>query len=312
MALGRPSVRPGGLSVQETIRDVLAAGGRSFSFEFMPPRDDEGERVLWQSLRRVERVSPTFVSVTYGAGGSTRDRTVRVVQRIAEETTLTPVAHLTCVAASRTEIRQVVRSFAAAGIRNLLALRGDPPGDPGGVFEPHPEGIDQAVELVAMLRSLGRFCIGVAAFPLGHPESPDLAHDARVLALKQEAGASYANTQFFFEADDYFRLRDLADAHGCTMPIIPGIMPVTNVRQIERFAQLSGSALPDHLVSRLRAVADDPAAVRQIGVETATELCSDLLAGGAPGLHFYTLNCSTATLDIYSRLGLASPVGSGR
>ena len=294
------------------MRDVLDAGGRSFSFEFGPPRDAAAEAVLWQSLRRVEQVNPTFVSVTYGAGGSTRDRTVRVVQRIAEETTLTPVAHLTCVAASRAEIRQVVRAYADAGIRNVLALRGDPPGNPGGVFEPHPDGIDQAVELVRMLRPMGRFCIGVAAFPEGHPESPDLAHDARVLALKQEAGASYANTQFFFEADDYFRLRDLADRHGCTMPIIPGIMPVTNVHQIERFAQLSGAALPGDLVARLRDVADDPVAVRRIGVESATELCSRLLEGGAPGLHFYTLNRSTATLDIYSQLGLASPVAAGR
>lgn len=292
------------MSVHETLDSLLASGGRSFSFEFGPPRDAAAEAVLWQSLRRVEQVRPTFVSVTYGAGGSTRDRTVRVVQRIAEETTLTPVAHLTAVAASRAEVRSVINSYAAVGIRNVLALRGDPPGDPGGVFEAHPNGFSHADELVRLLRSMGDFCVGVAAFPERHPESTELEHDARVLAGKQEAGASYANTQFFFDADDYFRLRDLADAHGCTMPIIPGIMPVTNVRQIERFAQLSGAAMPADLVARLRAVEDDPAEVRKIGVETATELCARLLDGGAPGLHFYTLNRSTATLEIYSALGV--------
>jgi methylenetetrahydrofolate reductase (NADPH) len=315
MALGLPSVLPGSARVHETLAGLLADGHRSFSFEFFPPRDDAAEAVLWDSIRRLEGLQPTFVSVTYGAGGSTRDRTVRITGRIAQETTLTPVAHLTCVGASRAELRRVVGAYADAGVRNVLALRGDPPGGPGATWSPHPEGLDHADDLVRLVRGLGRFCVGVAAFPETHPESPDLEHDARVLAAKQEAGAQFAVTQFFFDADGYFRLRDLAAGHGCDMPIIPGLMPVTNLRQIERFAQLSGAALPGDLVARLHAVADDPVAVRQVGVEAATTLASRLLAGGAPGLHFYTLNRSTATLEIFGALGasrgaLDAPTGA--
>jgi methylenetetrahydrofolate reductase (NADPH) len=306
MALGLPSHLPSGsLSVHDTVADALAAGGRSFSFEFSPPKDAEGEAVLWASVRRLEGLAPTFVSVTYGAGGSTRDRTVRITRRMAEETTLTPVAHLTCVGASRDEVRQVVRSYADAGVRNVLALRGDPPGDPGGTFVQHPEGFSRADELVRMIAGLGRFCVGVAAFPESHPESPDLDHDARVLAAKADAGAQFAVTQFFFEADDYFRLRDLAAAHGCTIPILPGLMPVTNLSQIRRFAQLSGTGLPDALVRDLVAVGDDKAAVRAVGMAATTRLAARLLAEGAPGLHFYTLNRSLATMEIYRDLGLA-------
>jgi methylenetetrahydrofolate reductase (NADPH) len=306
MALGLPSVRSGGeATVHETLSELLAGGGRSFSFEFFPPKDDVAETALWQSIRRLEALQPTFVSVTYGAGGSTRDRTVRITGRIAADTTLTPVAHLTCVAASRAQLRQVVGAYADAGVRNLLALRGDPPGGLSARWEAHPEGIDHADDLVRLVRGLGRFCVGVAAFPEGHPESPDLAHDARVLAGKQDAGAQFAITQFLFDADDYFRLLELAARHGCDMPIVPGLMPVTNLRQIERFAQLSGAALPVDLVARLRAVDDDPAAVRAVGIEAATALAGRLLDGGAPGLHFYTLNRSTATLEIFRALGVA-------
>jgi len=303
--------RAAGSTLGSTIRDLLAAGRRSYSFEFFPPKTDEGERTLFETIRHLEPLAPTFVSVTYGAGGSTRERTVRIVERIATETTLTAVGHLTCVSSSRADLRSVIGTFAAAGIRNVLALRGDPPGGPGAAWEPHPDGLEHADELVRMLRELGGFCVGVAAFPEGHPESPDLDSDAKHLALKAAAGADFAVTQFFFDADDYFRLVDRAAAHGCTIPILPGIMPVTNVSQIQRMAQLSGAAFPSALAERLEHVADDAAEVRRIGVEVATELCSRLLEGGAPGLHFYTLNRSTSTLEIYHALGLGAAKSDG-
>jgi methylenetetrahydrofolate reductase (NADPH) len=309
MALGRASLRPTRApSLPETLGDLLAAGGRSFSFEFFPPKDDAGEQVLWSSIRRLERLDPTFVSVTYGAGGTTRDRTVRITQRIAAETTLTPVGHLTCVRASRHELRAVIGQYADAGVRNVLALRGDPPSGPGGVWEPHPAGLDHAVELVRLLKRLGTFNVGVAASPYVHPESPSLEHDARVLAMKAEAGAAFAITQLFFEADAYFELVDRVAALGCRLPIIPGLMPITRMAQVERFGVLSGTPVPDALVRSLAAVGDDPAAVRQVGIEATSRLAARLLSGGAPGLHFYTLNSSTATLDIYSELGLGQPV----
>ena len=292
-------------AVHDTLAELLAAGGRSFSFEFFPPKDDAAEAQLWLTLRRLEGLHPTFVSVTYGAGGSTRDRTVRITGRIARETTLTPVAHLTCVGSSQAELRQVVGAYADAGVRNVLALRGDPPGGPGSAWTPHPHGLDHADKLVELVSSLGDFCVGVAAFPERHPESADTDQDARVLAAKQRAGAQFAVTQFFFDAEDYLRLRDAAAAYGCDMPIVPGLMPVTNLGQIRRFAQLSGAALPANLVSRLETVGGDPAAVREVGVQAATELADRLLAEGAPGLHFYTLNRSTATLEIFHALGVS-------
>ncbi|MCU0265521.1 MAG: methylenetetrahydrofolate reductase [NAD(P)H] [Actinomycetia bacterium] len=304
MSRGVASTMPGAVP---TVRDLLSRGGCSVSFEFFPPATDEGERHLWQAIRQLEPLAPSFVSVTYGAGGSTRDRTVRVTGRIATETTLTPLAHLTCVGAAVAELRRVVGAYADAGVRNILALRGDPPGGLGTPWSGHPGGLDHAADLVRLVRGLGDFCVGVAAFPEGHPESPDLEADARHLAEKVAAGADFAITQFFFRAEDYFALVERAARHGCTVPIIPGLMPVTNVRQIERFAQLSGTAFPPDLATRLRAVQDDPTAVRAIGVEVACDLAEQLLGGGAPGLHFYTLNRSTATREIAHALGLSGP-----
>ncbi|MFP5345816.1 MAG: methylenetetrahydrofolate reductase [NAD(P)H] [Actinomycetes bacterium] len=305
MALGMPStIGSDEPTLVDTMSQLLARGGSSFSFEFFPPKDDAGEAALWASIRRLEPLAPTFVSVTYGAGGTTRDRTVRITGRIATETTLTPVAHLTCVSAPRSELRRVVGEYAAAGVHNILALRGDPPGGPGAEWVPHPNGLTHAVELVELVRSLGRFSVGVAAFPYRHPESPDLDHDARVLAMKADAGAEFAITQLFFDSSAYFSLLERAERHGARIPVIPGLMPITSMSQIERFALLGGTPVPEPLIRRLHAVADDPKAVRQVGMDAVTELAQQLLDGGAPGLHFYTLNRSTATLEVYRALGL--------
>jgi methylenetetrahydrofolate reductase (NADPH) len=291
-------------ALHETLRGLIERGRPSISFEFFPPKTDEAEAVLWQAIRRLEPLAPTFVSVTYGAGGSSRDRTTRVTQRIATDTTLTPMAHLTCVGASRAELRQVIGAYADAGVRNVLAIRGDPPAGPRAPWTPHPRGLDYAVELVRLVRELGRFSVGVAAFPDVHPASTDLEADARVLAMKADAGAQFAITQMFFTEDAYVRLVERAAAHGSTIPIIPGIMPVTNVKQIERIAELTGVAMPVSVTQRLHAVAGDPAAVREVGVQIASDLSERLLAAGAPGLHFITMNRSTATLDVVGTLGL--------
>ena len=285
------------------IADLLAAADRArCSFEFFPPKDEIQQRQLWQTVRELESLGPDFVSVTYGASGSTRDRTIKATEAIAQHTTLRSMAHLTCASQSREQLRRVVGWYAAAGIHHVLAIRGDMPGGPRAPWVAHPEGLKNATELVAMVRELGDFCVGVAAFPDAHPERNDFDLDAQVLAAKAHAGASFAITQLFFTADDYFALVARVRALGCDLPIIPGIMPITNVRQVTRFAELSGAALPKSVTDRINEVADDDDQVRRVGIRIGTELSEELLSRGAPGLHFFTQNRSRATREIYANL----------
>jgi len=284
--------------------DQLLARGATTSFEFFPPATDEGERVLWKALTELEPLQPSFVSVTYGAGGSTRDRTHRLVVDLLRRTTMTPMAHLTAVNHTRDELADILTRYLSAEVANVLCLRGDPPRD----AEEARWELERANDLVELAREIGgdRFAIGVAAHPEGHPLATDLIADRDHLATKLGL-ADFGVTQFFFRTSDYLRMvEDLAD-RGCDTPVIAGIMPITNVRQIQRFAELSGAEVPRELTDRLLAVEDDPAEVRRIGVEVATQLCQDLLDAGVPGLHFYTLNRSTATREIHANLGL-SPV----
>jgi len=300
------------------ISELLKAGKRSFSFEFMPPKSELEEQQLWRAIRQLEPLKPTFVSVTYGAGGSTRDRTVRVTGKIAAQTSLTPVGHLTAVSHSVKELRHVIGSYADVGVRNVLALRGDPPGDPNAEWVPHPKGLGHADELVRLVKSSGEFCVGVAAFPELHPRSPDAETDTEHFVAKCRAGADFAITQMFFYAEDYLRLRDRVRAKHCDVPIIPGIMPVTSLRVVEKTLELGGCRVPPDLLDDLRKADQkgDKAALREIGVAYAAALSDQLLDEGAPGLHFYTLNWSRATREIYQLLGLAErgavePASSG-
>lgn len=278
----------------------LIAKGRTFSFEFFPPKTDGAQLSLGRAIGELESLSPSFVSVTYGAGGGTRQRTHAVVSWMRKETTLTPMAHLTCQGHLHAEIRDILNAYANDGVQNILALGGDVPTE-GDVV---PSDYTFASELLDDVLDDGRFSVGVAAHPEVHPRSPDRASDRRHLASKL-ARADFAITQFFFDVEVYVRMmNELADL-GVDKPVLPGIMPVTNKKQILRMAEMSGAAMPSWLSDRLEKV-DDPDDVRRVGVEAATELCRDLLDAGAPGLHFYTMNRSTATREIYANLGLPS------
>jgi methylenetetrahydrofolate reductase (NADPH) len=288
------------------VRECLGEDGPTFSFEFFPPKSTEEDRLLWQTIRELETLHPSFVSVTYGAGGSTRARTIEITERIASDTTLLPVAHLTAVNHSRAELRSIVGHLAAAGVPNMLALRGDPPGDPEAEWIKHPEGVEYAVELVELMRTHGEFCVGVAAFPNGHPRSPSLDDDTRHLIAKFRAGAEYAITNMFFVAEDYLRLRDRVTAAGCEVPIIAGLMPITNIGMIRRSEQLTGAPFPAKLAARFAAVAHDPKSVRAMGIYETSKLAERLLEEGVPGVHFYTLNRSKATREVWANLALGA------
>jgi methylenetetrahydrofolate reductase (NADPH) len=281
------------------IVEILAAGP-SHSFEFFPPKTPAAEETLAQTLRDLEPLRPTFVSVTYGAGGSTRDKTHEIVVGINRDTSLTAMAHLTCAAHTRDELATIITRYAGAGVENILALGGDPPKElnlPAGEL-PH------ATDLVQLVRELGDFSVGVAIHPEGHPASTNRSDDRHRQAEKL-AEADFGISQFFFDAQVWFDYLADLDALGVSTPVIPGIMPVMSVKAVKRMAEMSGAAFPKWLEDRLRAVEDDDDAMRAVGVEAATELCRELQAGGVESFHFYTLNRSTATREIYTNLGLA-------
>ena len=281
------------------IADLLAAG-RTYSFEFFPPKNDAEHARLVQTLADLQPLHPSFVSVTYRGGRSSRQRTHDLVVGMLRTTSLTPMAHLICVAHTRLELAEILVELRKAGVENLMALGGDPPTDPDAA-----EGeLEHAIELVELARAIGGFSIGVAAHPAGHPRSPDLESDRDRLAEKMRL-ADFAVTQFFFKAEEYLRLVEELAGRGVDIPVLPGIMPVTSLEAIPRRAEM-GAAVPPDMVAALEA-AGDRGAVRAAGIEMATRLCQDLLDAGAPGLHFYTLNTSAATREIYTNLGLGAP-----
>ena len=286
------------------IGQLLGSGKPSFSFEFFPPKDADGEDVLWRSISELEPLHPTFVSVTYGAGGGTRERTVAITRRIARETSMLPMAHLTCVGHTDDELHAIVDELRRSGVRNVLALRGDPPGGPGTHWEWTPGGPQYAADLVALLQQRGDLSVGVAAFPEGHRDAASLDDDARVLKAKYDAGAEFAITEMVLRASDYTGLVRRAAEVGADLPIVPGIMPILNLSSMRTMVRLSGREMPAETLARILPLEDDPAALRAEGIKIATELCEELLDAGAPGLHFYTLNRSKATREIFSALQL--------
>ncbi|MCE7012016.1 methylenetetrahydrofolate reductase [Kibdelosporangium philippinense] len=287
-----------------SVLERINIGRATFSVEFMPPRDDADEQILWRSIRELEGLDPAFVSVTYGAGGSRRDRTIRTTGRVARETTLVPMAHLTAVDHSVAELRNVIGWYAAVGVHNVLALRGDPPGNPMGEWVKHPQGLNYAEDLVRLVRELGDFCVGVAAFPYGHPRCADVDTDADRLVQKFRAGADFAIGQLCYNAEDFLRLRDRVASRGGDAPILPGVMPLTAPKMLSKVVELSGAPVPPQIAARLEPLMDDPKAFRAEGINVVTEMCEQLLAEGVDVLHFYTFNRAKATKEVLGRLGL--------
>ena len=283
------------------IKDRFGRERPLFSFEFFPPKDDRGVDALFETVANLKPLEPAFVSVTYGAGGSTREKTVAITQKIKREAGIEAMAHLTCVGHSRDEIGELLDQYEAAGIENIMALRGDPPrGDTE--FVPHPQGFSHANELIDFIRQRKDFCIGGAGYPEVHPEAPSPEEDLRNLRRKIDVGCDFVVTQLFFDERDYFDFVSRARAAHIDTPIIPGVMPVTNTAQIKRFTQMCGARIPDALLAKLEAVASDPEGVVEVGIEHATRQCRALLEGGAPGIHFYTLNRSLSTRTIVANL----------
>jgi methylenetetrahydrofolate reductase (NADPH) len=278
------------------------------SFEFSPPATAEAEQRLWQAIQRLVPLKPRFVSVTYGAGGSTRDRTHATVLRIRRETDLEPAAHLTCVGAPREEIDEIVRGYWDAGIRHLVGLRGDPPGGPGTAYVPHPRGYAWVPDLIAGIRKIGDFEISVGAYPETHPAAASPGADLDHLKRKIDAGATRAITQFFFEADAYFRFLDRARAAGITVPIVPGIMPVFNFASVARFSGKCGATIPAWLARTFDGLDQDPETRRLVAATVAVELCQRLQANGVGEFHFYTSNRADLTVAICHMLGVRGPV----
>jgi len=279
----------------------------SVSFEFSPPKTPEAEESLWEAIRRLEPLQPSFVSVTYGAGGSTRDRTHRTVLRMVQETGLKPAAHLTCVEASREEVDEVIRDYWNAGIRHIVALRGDPPGQIGGRYTPRPDGYNNATELTAAIRRVAPFQVSVGLYPHVHPESSSIEHDIDVLKAKIDAGATRAITQFFFDLSGFLRFVERVRKAGVTIPISPGIMPVTNYKGLKRMAGPIGIQLPQWLGNLFEGLDDDPETRRLIAASVASEMCARLAEEGFTDFHFYTLNRAELTYAICRVLGVREP-----
>jgi methylenetetrahydrofolate reductase (NADPH) len=276
----------------------------SFSIEFFPPKDEAGEARLWSALSELEKARPDFVSVTYGAGGSTRDRTVRITSEVTARTGIPTIAHLTCVGSTQAELISILEQYRNAGIKSILALRGDPQGGPSAPWITTPGGFDHADQLVSLAHERG-FEVGVAAFPDVHPASHgDFNKDIEVLLEKERRGAAFATTQFFFDVDRYFVLVEALRRAGSELDVYPGILPITNAAQLRRMAELSGTPLPQSVKERIEAVESDATEVRKVGIDIASEICAELLSRGVPGLHFYTMNSATSTLEIVKRIGL--------
>jgi len=277
----------------------------TFSLEFFPPKDLAGEERLWQVLNQLQPLKPDFVSVTYGAGGSSRDRTIRVTTEITSRTAIPTIAHITCVGATKEYLKEVLMQYKNSGIKSILALRGDPTGGPAAKWESTPDGFDHADQLVELANNIGGFKIGVAAFPDGHPASNfDLDKDIEVLLRKEQLGASFATTQFFFEVSKWQDLVERLQHNGSNLPVIAGILPVTNLKQLSRMVELSGTKIPIEILDRFESARTDPASVKKIGIEIATQMGAQLLDSGVPGLHFYTMNTAESTIEIAKNLGL--------